>query len=929
MIKKAQASPDVDNYLCYLTITPIDGGRVGLQNTALLSARKAAVVLLKNDIKTGYKSLQTSTRSYIQANILQGISDEDSQMRNLTGTVISELLKQAGVMQWRGFLPDLLGLITSNQTSLRTQEGASNALSKVCEDNRKALSRSYQSQCPLDTLVPSLLRFTSHPSNTVKAHALASLDWFIPEKYEQIMQSLDALLERLFDLARDQNDELRKQICRSVLHVAEVSPGRIAQHMSGLVDYMITQQQSMDDSELSLAAADFFLYVSEDKLLRRALEPWLAKLIPVLLESMIYQEEDVLRLEDEAEEDAEQEDREQDIKPQFASAKAGRNAESTESNGVNGGAVKLEFAADDDLSEGELEEYADGDEDDPETQWNLRKCSAATLDVLASAFGKSVFDNTLPYLQKNLQHTDWPNREAAVLALGAIAEGCRDAIEPSLPRLIEFLLSLLQDAQPVVRQITCWSLGRYSAWASHLPESEKESYFLPMMSGILQCMLDKNKRVQEAAASAFANLEEKANKQLENPRYCKVIAKQFAQCFDKYKDRNMFILYDCVQTLAEHVGPSLRDPELVQTLIPPIMTRWHKVSNHSREMFPLLECLSYVATALGAAFAPYAIPIFDRCIKIVFSNLNDSLAAARNPSLDEPDPDFLVTSLDLLSAIIQALGPSNNSPEHSSVKLVQSTQPNMFEMMVFCLENPNPDVRQSAYALLGDCAIYIYPAISPWLEKIMPLLVAQLDLSHSAGGSDGAPFAVTNNACWSCGEISMRARTDMSPYIKDLLERMYTILVTEGVPTSLRENAAIAMGRLANSCADLLAPHVGDLVPHLLRSMKGISVTEEKVQAMQGVAEVARRNPRGLEHCFLELIGQIADITAAQYQMGKEEHDAFLKVSDESSHAILLTLLLTTTQVLVEYKQLLPDFDRVIQGLGSENAQILKLNYGL
>lgn len=125
----------------------------------------------------------------------------------------------------------------------------------------------------------------------------------------------------------------------------------------------------------------------------------------------------------------------------------------------------------------------------------------------------------------------------------------------------------------------------------------------------------------------------------------------------------------------------------------------------------------------------------------------------------------------------------------------------------------------------------------------------------------------------------MRAGTAMSPYVETLLQRMYTILTSENVPASLRENAAIAMGRLANSCADMLAPHVATFAPLLLRNMKGIQATDEKVQAMQGVAEVARRNPKGLEHCFLELIGQIAEISASQYQMGTGEHEAFRKAS--------------------------------------------------
>ena len=57
-----------------------------------------------------------------------------------------------------------------------------------------------------------------------------------------------------------------------------------------------------------------------------------------------------------------------------------------------------------------------------------------------------------------------------------------------------------------------------------------------------------------------------------------MIVQQFVKCFEMYKDRNMLILYDCVQTLAEHVGPALADDKLVAILMPALIHRWNKVS---------------------------------------------------------------------------------------------------------------------------------------------------------------------------------------------------------------------------------------------------------------------------------------------------------------------------------------------------------------
>jgi len=842
MLKQAKQSPDIDNYLCLLLASRDVAESINVPPESLHAARSAAGIMLKNNVKTHYRAIAIPSQSYIRSTVLLGLKDPNAQIRNFVGNVVSELVHQAGFSGWPEVLPELTATISNagGQVTPEAQEGAIGALLKVCEDNKQALARTHTgSQSALEYIITQLLDFTAHPLPKVRSDAIATLNIFIPEKSQPLLENLDGFLTQLFSLTTDDSADVRKQICRAIVQIAELAPESIAPHMGGLVEFMILQQRDGDDPELSLDAAEFWLCVGEDKELRQSLGPYLSKIVPVLLDSMVYSEDDVLRLEAEAE-DAEEEDREQDIRPQFAQSKGAKSA---------GGVSNITYA-DGDLSDGELAEDDDDDDEDPEVQWNLRKCSAAALDVLASVFHQPVFENTLPYLKDNLNNAAWANREAAVLAIGAIADGCMDVVQPHLPELIPYLISLLDDPMPVVRQITCWALGRYSAWASHLDASGKDSYFLPMMDGILKRMLDNNKRVQEAAASAFANLEEKANKELENPKYCEVIARQFAECFAKYKDRNMFILYDCVQTLAEHVGSTLQNPELVRYLMPALVGRWEKVNDKAQEMFPLLECLSYMATALGTTFMPYAKPIYDRCIKIIYSNLQDAMAAAENPSLEVPEPDFLVTSLDLCSSIIQALG------EEGSARIVSSSQPSIFDLLPICLENQSPDVRQSAYALLGDLAIYVFPLLEPSLTRIIPNIITQLD--RNSATTVETNLAVTNNACWSCGEISMRAGPAMLPYAEAFTQRFYGILSNSYIPVSLHENAAIALGRMGNGCAEKLAPHLATLAPPFVRAMKTIEWTDEKAHAMRGMAEVVILNPQGTEQCLLDFVLEIA-----------------------------------------------------------------------
>ena len=59
----------------------------------------------------------------------------------------------------------------------------------------------------------------------------------------------------------------------------------------------------------------------------------------------------------------------------------------------------------------------------------------------------------------------------------------------------------------ILLHFLCIWLFRYSHWVCQQPHDQ---YLKPLMSELLKRILDPNKRVQEAACSAFATLEEEA-----------------------------------------------------------------------------------------------------------------------------------------------------------------------------------------------------------------------------------------------------------------------------------------------------------------------------------------------------------------------------------------------------------------------------------
>ena len=60
-----------------------------------------------------------------------------------------------------------------------------------------------------------------------------------------------------------------------------------------------------------------------------------------------------------------------------------------------------------------------------------------------------------------------------------------------------------------------------------------------------------------------------------------------------------------------------------------------------------------------------------------------------------------------------------------------------------------PDVRQSAYALVGDLAKACINELRPLLGEYLPVLTVQLDPAY---------VSVCNNASWAIGEIAIKAR---------------------------------------------------------------------------------------------------------------------------------------------------------------------------
>ncbi|KAF6216915.1 hypothetical protein GE061_001266, partial [Apolygus lucorum] len=775
--------PDFNNYLIFVLtkVTSED------EPTRSLSG-----LILKNNVKADFERIREDVMNFIKQSCLAAVGDPSPLIRATVGILITTITSKGGLTAWPELLPALCNMLDSQEYNVC--EGAFGALQKICEDSTEVLDSDALNR-PLNILIPKFIQYFGHSSSKIRSHAIACVNQFIFNRTTALMLHIDTFIEALFSLANDSEPEVRKHVCRALVVLLEVRIDRLIPHMHHIIEYMLQRTQDSDEG-VALEACEFWLSLAEQEICRQALTPQLAQLVPVLVKGMKYSEIDIILLKGDIEEDESVPDRPEDMKPRFHKFRP------TKQNP--------------DLHGDDLDD--DGADDESAlSDWNLRKCSAAALDVLANVFRDDLLPVLLPILKETLFHSDWDVKESGILALGAIAEGCMSGMIPHLSELIPYLISCLADKKALVRAITCWTLSRYAHWVVSQPH---DNYFKPLMTELLKRILDPNKRVQEAACSAFATLEEEACTEL--VPYLGFILDTLVFAFSKYQHKNLLILYDAIGTLADSVGHHLNKPDYINLLMPPLIHKWNILKDEDKDLFPLLECLSSVATALQSGFLPYCEPVYKRCVSLVEQTLNQHIANIQNPEqFEAPDKDFMIVALDLLSGLAEGL---NGQIEN----LVQNS--NMMQLLYQCMQDPIPEVRQSSFALLGDLTKACFQHVHPCVSDFIPILGQNLNPEL---------ISVCNNATWAIGEISIKLEgEEMRPYIPLVLNQLTVIINKSNTPKTLLENTAITIGRLGYVCPHDVAPMLQHFVRQWCSSLRNIRDNEEKDSAFRGMCHM-------------------------------------------------------------------------------------------
>lgn len=798
---------------------------------ATADIRQRAGLLLKTALTRG--TVQASSPGLREA-ALRALADPEPIIRKTGGSILTTLVTVSKRATASDVLRVLLQMIFDPSPTVA--HGAFDALSKICEDlvdmwRQASLSDAEaRAECgPLiddfmvfarQELVPRILMLVDQNKKMTLLNIFALNFLFFPN--HPLEGHLSAYFQTLGQLAATEKDGATVSlVCKGLVYIAQHHPDMYNGSLSAVISFMLTASKSPEYS-VRLDALQFWPVVVTNEDWIPVMQPQLNELLPVLLKNMVYSEEDYMNMDEGLliEDDAAVPDRPEDIAPRFHKESHGKD---------------------------EIEE--EDEDDEPAStwgnEWTARKAAASALDHIATAYRDSILPCMLPLIEEKLKCNNWEFQESALLALGAIGHGCMQGLSPHLPSILQLLESISKSRKPLLRSISCWTISRFSAWVSF--DTHRPTALPLVLSVILARMLDQNKRVQEAAVSAFVSLEEEVGMFFGD--HLSDVVKALCAGLAFYQSKNLLILLDAIAGLFESVGAdSMSKPEVVEALVPPIVTAFTRVnfSIEKQLAVSLFECLTAITTTVGSTTGIEALnAIVSRCIVVIQANVEayDRITVSMSTE-EKPDGDLLACTLDLLCGVLDGLSDasSNLVSRLNFIPLVCKlvAQFDFDSKLPLLRHYYSNTVKQCAFALLGDVAKTCSVLLSDeFVAPIIPTIVAYITIG---------PVLVSNNSSWAIGEIAMRKSSQfIGPHVDNICAALLSNLSCFDVGTRpiVRQNAAIALGRmgLVTSQKMVSSGCFAQMFEPWCNVMKKMRTDAEKLTAVKGFSLCIEASP--------------------------------------------------------------------------------------
>ncbi|KAI9777689.1 MAG: hypothetical protein M1839_008608 [Geoglossum umbratile] len=452
-----QARPDV---LLMALVEQIQGSEdPGTRSFAAVLFRRIATKSRKDpatgETKELFVTLQQAQKVAIRQKLLECLTREAiSQVRNKIGDAVAEVARQ--YTDYNESWPELLGVLfqSSQSADFGQREGAF----RIFATTPGIIEKQHG-----DTVLTAFTRGFKDDDVSVRLAAMEAFASFFRSISKKDQLKFYTLIPEILSIlppikeAQD-SDQLTKALI-ALIDLAEVAPKMFRHPFHNLVTFSITVIQ---DKELS------------DQARQNALE---------LMATFA------------------------DYAPQMCRKDASYTTEMV--------TQCLSLMTDIGIDDEDAADWNDSDDNDVDESDQNHVAGEQCMDRLANKLGgQTILAPTFNWLPRMMTSSAWRDRHAALMAISAISEGCRELMVGELDKVLDLVVPALRDPHPRVRWAGCNALGQMS---TDFAGTMQEKYHQVVLSNIIPVLESVEPRVQSHAAAALVNFCEEAEKSILEP----------------------------------------------------------------------------------------------------------------------------------------------------------------------------------------------------------------------------------------------------------------------------------------------------------------------------------------------------------------------------------------------------------------------------
>jgi transportin-1 len=336
-------------------------------------------------------------------------------------------------------------------------------------------------------------------------------------------------------------------------------------------------------------------------------------------------------------------------------------------------------------------------------------------------------------------------------------------LKQHLSTLIPFLIRELQHPQKLVRAISLWTLSRFTKFilVDNLSDNSHD-VFKEYLCEILKRFLDKETIVQEAACTAFTSMMQTKKERLEP--YLFDIFKIITSVFDTYTGTSLLTLYEIISHLSEYFEDHFTNPNLINDLVNCVVKKWYNIVNSDdmKNISPVFDMLCSIIKVSSHLMIEFTNDFLANSIRLIEINIKNYKS---DPN--QLDKEIISKSIDLISTLCQCL---------TEVIKSDLKKNRIVDVAYEILELDNTYLKHYVIALFGDLAKVDATLLIPKFDKLMEILIKNLDLSNKFDSMEIEKISVCNNSCWTIGLITLSLQEQIRVYIPTIIKSLIKVL---------------------------------------------------------------------------------------------------------------------------------------------------------